>query len=245
MPEKKKQEVNLHANHRERVRKRYLSEGGRSFPDHNLLEMLLFFSIPREDTNDIAHLLLKEFGSFSAVFDASYEDLQRVKGIGPNSALHIKLITEVARRYMVDRAEEKPIIDTTAKAVEYLRNRFIGLENETAILLCLDGKFNIKRISEYTSNSSSGIILDINKMVLDALNCDAHGIVLAHNHIHGFAAPSRADDETTRQLAKTLENLEISVCDHIIFSKGEVYSFAQNRKNRDYGLFFSTIKAAF
>lgn len=239
MSEKKKQEANLHANHRERVRKRYLSEGGKSFPDHNLLEMLLFFSIPREDTNEIAHLLLKEFGSFSGVFDASYEDLQRVKGIGPNSAIHIKLITDVARRYMVDRAEEKQAIESTNDAIEYLRSRFIGLENETAVLLCLDGKSYVKRITEYTSNSSTSINLDVSKIVVDALNCDAKGIVLAHNHIHGFAVPSREDEETTRQIAKTLENLDIPVCDHIIFSKEDVFSFAKSRKSRDYRLFFS------
>lgn len=239
MPEKKKQELNIHANHRERVRKRYLDGGAQAFPDHNLLELLLFFSIPREDTNDIAHLLLKEFGSFSGVFDASYEDLQRVKGIGPNSALHIKLITDVARRYMVDRADEKQSIDTSDAAIEYLRHRFIGLENETAILLCLDGKECVKRITEYTSNSSTGIILEINKVVVDALNCDAKGIVLAHNHIHGFAVPSREDDETTQQIAKTLENLGITVCDHLIFSKEEVFSYAKSRRNKDYYLFFN------
>ena len=238
MPEKKKQEVNIHANHRARVRKRYLSGGAQSFPDHNLLELLLFYSIPREDTNDIAHRLLKEFGSFSGVFDASYEDLQRVKGIGPNSALHIKLMTEVARRYMVDRAEEKQTITTTEKAIEYLRHRFIGLENETAILLCLDGKQCVKRICEYTSNSSTGIVLDINKIVVDALNCDAKGIVLAHNHIHGFAAPSKEDESTTRMIVKTLENLNISVCDHLIFSKEDVFSFSKGKKSRDYRFFF-------
>lgn len=238
MPEKKKQEPNIHANHRERVRKRYLSGGAQSFPDHNLLELLLFYSIPREDTNDIAHRLLKEFGSFSAVFDASYEDLQRVKGIGPNSALHIKLMTEVARRYMVDRIEEKQTITTTEKAIEYLRHRFIGLENETAILLCLDGKQRIKRICEYTSNSSTGIMLDINKIIVDSLNCDARGIVLAHNHIHGFAAPSKEDEITTRMLVKTLENLNVPVCDHLIFSKDEFFSFSKSKKSRDYRFFF-------
>lgn len=238
MPEKKKQELNLHANHRERVRKRYLSEGAKAFPDHNLLEMLLFFSIPREDTNEIAHLLLKEFGSFSGVFDASYEDLQKVKGIGPNSAILIKLITDVARRYMVDSADEKQSIMSTKDAVEYLRSRFIGLEYEMAILLCLDGKGCVKRIAEYTSKSSTGILLDISKVVSDTLNCDAQGIVLAHNHVQGFAAPSREDEELTRQIAKTLENLDIPVCDHIIFSKEDVFSFAKNRKSRDYRLYF-------
>ncbi len=239
MLENKKQEQNIHANHRERVRQRYLSGGGQSFPDHNLLELLLFYSIPREDTNDIAHFLLKEFGSFSGVFDASYEDLQRVKGIGPNSALHIKLITDVARRYMVDRADDKQSIDTVDDAIEYLKHRFIGIENETAILLCLDGKSHIKRITEYTSNSTTDIILNISKIVVDALNCDAQGIVLAHNHIHGFAVPSKEDDAATRQLSKTLENLGICVCDHLIFSKEDVFSYAKSRRNKDYYLHFN------
>lgn len=239
MAEKKKQEPNLHADHRERVRQRYLRGGAQSFPDHNLLELLLFYSIPREDTNNLAHQLLKEFGSFSAVFDASFEDLQRVKGIGPNSALHIKLITDVARRYMVDRTEAKQAIETSDAAIEYLRHRFIGLEYETAILLCFDGKQHVKRICEYTSNSASTVLLDVNKILVDALNCDAKGVLLAHNHVQGYAVPSREDEFTTRQIAKTLENLGITVCDHLIFSDEDVYSFAKGKRNKDYRLFFN------
>ena len=239
MAEKKKQEPNLHADHRARVRQRYLSGGAQSFPDHNLLELLLFYSIPREDTNALAHQLLKEFGSFSGVFDASYEDLQRVKGMGPNSALHIKLIIDVARRYMVDRVKEKQTIETSDDAIEYLKHRFIGLENETAILLCLDGKQSVKRIYEYTSNSASTILLDVNKIVFDALGCEARAIVLAHNHIHGFAVPSKADDNTTLQLAQSLAPLDIIMCDHLVFSKEDVYSYAKFKRNKDYPLFFN------
>ena len=94
---------NPHEGHRERLKERFLNEGLLGFHDHNILELLLFYVIPRKDTNEIAHELLREFGSLSAVFDADIELLKQVPGIGDNAATFIKLIPQLARAYMMDK----------------------------------------------------------------------------------------------------------------------------------------------
>lgn len=98
---------NLHENHRARVRKRFEHEGLKTFADHNVLELLLFYSIPQKDTNDIAHRLLDEFGSLSAVFDAPKDVLMNVVGVGENTATLIKLMPELFSRYEQDKIKTK------------------------------------------------------------------------------------------------------------------------------------------
>lgn len=101
---------NLHENHRARVRKRFEHEGLKTFADHNVLELLLFYSIPQKDTNDIAHRLLDEFGSLSAVFDAPKDVLMNVVGVGENTATLIKLMPELFSRYEQDKIKNESIV---------------------------------------------------------------------------------------------------------------------------------------
>ena len=95
----KKENKNIHEGHRDRLRKRFLDEGLDNFHDHNVLELLLFYSIPRKDTNEEAHNLIDTFGSLSGVFNASHEDLCKVKGIGENTATLIKMMPELFKKY--------------------------------------------------------------------------------------------------------------------------------------------------
>ena len=98
----KQEKKNVHEGHRDRLRQRFLQEGLENFQDHNVLELLLFYSIPRKDTNEEAHNLINRFGSLSGVFDASFEELCEVKGIGENSAALIKIMPELFKKYEVD-----------------------------------------------------------------------------------------------------------------------------------------------
>lgn len=107
---------NLHENHRARVRKRFEDEGLKTFADHNVLELLLFYSIPQKDTNDIAHRLLDEFGSLSAVFDAPKDVLMNVVGVGENTATLIKLMPELFSRYEQDKIKNESIVLDSAEA---------------------------------------------------------------------------------------------------------------------------------
>jgi len=82
----------VHEGHRKRLKERFLREGLDSFEQHQVLELLLFFSIPRKDTNELAHTLLNRYGSLSGVFEADPKDLATTPGIGENSAILLSLI---------------------------------------------------------------------------------------------------------------------------------------------------------
>ena len=104
-----------HEGHRQRLKNRFLTEGLDSFETHNILELLLFYSIPQRDTNGIAHKLLDTFGSLKGVFEADFEELIKIDGIKENTATLLKLIPEVARAYFHEEMDEQKIFDTAEK----------------------------------------------------------------------------------------------------------------------------------
>ncbi|MBQ1834845.1 MAG: hypothetical protein II111_03925, partial [Oscillospiraceae bacterium] len=101
---------NTHGGHRARLKQRFLEHGLDNFNDLNALELLLFYAIPRQDTNEIAHRLLDRFGSFAAVLEATLEELQEIPGVGENTATLLKLIPQIDRRYLMSKTEERPQI---------------------------------------------------------------------------------------------------------------------------------------
>ena len=123
----------LHGGHRERVRKRFISEDLDNFSPHNVLELLLFYAIPQKDTNEIAHRLLNTFGSLSGVFDAPIEELKNVNGIGENAAVFIKLLPSACRRYMDDKFGKAHTINSPEAAGKFLKPKYIGVMDEIAI----------------------------------------------------------------------------------------------------------------
>ena len=95
--------MGVHDGHRQRLLRRFIEDGLDGFEPHNKLELLLFYAIPRRDTNEIAHRLLKTFGSFSAVLDAPIEELEKIECIGPSSAAYLKLLGQTAQAYYINR----------------------------------------------------------------------------------------------------------------------------------------------
>ena len=129
----------LHGGHRERLRERYLAEGLDNFNEINALELLLFYAIPRKDTNELAHRLLQKFGSLAGVFDAPIEALCSVPGVSRSAAVLLQMITELNRKYLLSR-DRAPIIHNTEEAGAYMLPYFYGQRNECVYLLCLDAK---------------------------------------------------------------------------------------------------------
>jgi len=209
---------NLHANHRERVRNRFANDNFciDSFEDHQVLEYLLFHAIPRIDTNEHAHRLLDRFGSFRDVLDAKHEDLVSVEGIGENTATFIKLLAATARRYAMSESKIGEQYDTIDKVGKFLTTLFMGATNEKVYLLTFNGKNEMtscKLICEGTLTSSAFSLKSLMKI---ALNEDAAGIVIAHNHPTGLAVPSGADIEFTSQLRYICQEVGINLLEHII-----------------------------
>jgi len=222
----------LHEGHRERLRKRFLEEGLDAFTEIEVLELLLFYCIPRKNTNEIAHLLLNRFGSFTQVLEASPADLKQVDGMGDISASFISLIPAAARYYGVARVKQEKVLKTLDACGEYLLEYFKGLSKETVYLLCLDAKCKVLGcpwIGEGNVNSAS---IPIRRVVEMALALNATAVVLAHNHPSGIALPSQEDIATTKKLAMALSGVDIVLADHIVIADGDYTSMTLSGKYR-------------
>ena len=220
--------MSIHNGHRDRIRRRFLEEGLDQFTDVQVLEFLLFYCIARQDTNPIAHRLLDSFGSLSQVLEAPVEELRKVEGIGENTAVFLRLVTQVGRYYLTDRASKAKVLPTLESCAQYLQTFFFGRNVETVYLLCLDAKCKMlccKKISEGDVNSTS---LSVRKVVETALNTNASSVVLAHNHPGGMAIPSNEDIQTTRRIAAALQAVDVHFIDHILVTDDDYVSLLQS-----------------
>lgn len=220
---------NVHANHRSRLRDRLKNEGLANFQDHNVLELLLFYGMPRKDTNEIAHELMLKFGSLPAVLEASPEALMQVKGVGPEIATLISFIIQLLRYYEACKTKDKKTILNSDEARKYLANHFIALNYEKFVIMYLDGRGGLIKVSEITQGSDSMVNTDFSAILKSCVLLDAKGIVIAHNHPDGFAVPSKEDKVLTEKLSALCKTLNIVLCEHIIFSGNEYCYLSKTR----------------
>ena len=227
-----KKPKNVHEGHRERLRQRFLSEGLDSFQDHNVLELLLFYSVPLKDTNEEAHALIDTFGSLSGVFDASFEDLCNVKGIGERSATLIKMMPALFKKYEVDKINNDDIVlDRSKKVAEYVSPYFKGVTNERMYVLCLNSNCNVLNFTQVSEGVANSTPLNTRKIVETALNCNAASVILVHNHPSGVVAPSRNDIDATIGMVNLLQKVGLKLNDHIIIGNGsDFFSFRTSDK---------------
>ena len=207
---------NPHKHHRSRLRARFVNEGLRSFQDHNILELLLFYAIPQKDTNDLAHALLNRFGSLAAVFDAEIGDLCKVNGVGENAATLIKMIPQLARAYLMDKETRYSDFSDLHKLGAYLVNYFIGEKSEKLIAVLLNNRcemIDIVVVSEGTVNRTEG---SVRKIAEAAFSLNASSFVLAHNHPDGSCVPSAADISLTQNYSKIFSELGLTLSEHIV-----------------------------
>ncbi|MBP3673241.1 MAG: RadC family protein [Oscillospiraceae bacterium] len=221
--------MSIHDGHRDRMKNRFLEEGLDNFEEHQVLELLLFYCIPRRDTNPVAHALIDHFGSFSAVLDAPVEELKKISGISDNAATFLTLMGQSWRYYQVNRSMQPDVILTTVeKCGEYLMPFFSGKQNETVYLLCLDAKCKVRCCKEVGEGGVNSAAVPIRKIVETAMSNNASSVVLAHNHPSGLALPSGDDINTTRRVAAALDAVEITLVDHIIVADDDFVSLAQS-----------------
>lgn len=218
----------IHDGHRARLKKRFLNHGLDNFDDHNALELLLFHSVPRRDTNELAHALIDRFGSLSEVFDAPVEELMKVSGIGEASALLIKLVPQMSRRYLISRTAPDKILSSTRKAGEYITPYFFGERDEVVYMVCLDAKFKVIACRMLARGSVNSANINVRKVVETALSFNSTSVILAHNHTSGIAFPSNEDKATTRRVLDALRAVDINLSDHIIVADDDFFSFADH-----------------
>lgn len=220
--------MGVHDVHRERLRWRFIEHGLKNFNELNSLELLLFFAIPRRDTNELAHTLLARFGTLAGVFDASYEELTSVPGVGENAAALIMLVPQILKKSYVARGEETAYITNSTEAGKYLVPRFMFEKDEIALILCLDTQKRVLSCTEIGRGVVNAVNASPRKVVETALKKRASAVILAHNHPDGFAIPSREDDIATKQIYSSLELVGIPLVDHIIVAGEDFVSYADS-----------------
>ena len=219
-----------HDGHRKRLRSRFLAHGLDALQDHEVLELLLFYAQPRKDTNALARVLLKHFGSIAAVLEAPLAELKAIGGIGENAAILLRLITPLSRRYLLSRTEKSVCLTSSQACGEYLLPYFFGATEELVYLLCLDAKCKVLACRLLQAGSVNSAAVPLRNAAEIAMACNASAVILAHNHTSGLALPSRADIEVTEQLRAALDPLEIQLVDHIIVADDEFVSMMDSSR---------------
>ena len=220
--------MSTHTGHRQRLKEQYLNNGLDGFTDFQVLELLLYYAIPRIDTNPIAHALMDRFGTLDRVLDAPASELMQVPGIGPNAAMLLTLITDAGRYYQVRRSENVKILNSVTECGQYMLSFFHGKHNETVFLLCLDAKCKVLACREVGEGSVNSASVPIRRIVEMALMTKATSVVLAHNHPSGIAVPSPEDVVSTCRTAAALAAVGITLVDHIIVADDDFVTLGQS-----------------
>ena len=215
--------MGIHDGHRERLRSRFIEHGLENFNELNALELLLFYAIPRKDTNPIAHALLDRFGSLYGVFDAGERELMEVEGVGESAAALIRLIPQLVRKSYMSRSDSNTAIASSRDAAEYLMPRFLFEKDEFILLMCLDSRKRLISCTEIGRGVVNAVDVNVRRIAETALKSRASYVVISHNHPDGNVLPSREDDYVTKRVYSALDAINIPLLDHIIVS-GERYS---------------------
>lgn len=220
--------MSIHKGHRKRIRERFLNADLTTFEDHEVLELLLFYCIPRCDTNEIAHRLVDRFGNFAQVLDAPVSALQQVEGIGENAAVFLSLIRAVSGYYQQKRVDRKMALTTISDYGNFLVPQFSTQRTEEVYLLCLDAKCMILGCHKVGDGSINSTNISIRKVVDLAISSNATSVVLAHNHPSGIAVPSAEDIATTKLIANALIMVDVILNDHIIVADNDFVSMVES-----------------
>ncbi|MBR0081271.1 MAG: DNA repair protein RadC [Clostridia bacterium] len=218
----------LHAGHRARLREQFLKSNPEAFSDHQLLELLLFYAIPRQDVNPLAHRLLKEFGSLNAVLSATEDELCAVEGIGPQTSALLRLFFELHRRLDLEPTFSQRT-DWYLKSVEQAGRYALYLSRndryETLRLLCFDSKLRLLHSCVLATGSKNAVDVDPRKIIEKALFHHATSFILIHNHPSGCVLPSLDDTDAYHGIDELAEQLDLKLNDSLILGSRCVYSF--------------------
>ncbi len=213
----------LHVGHRQRVRERYLLEGLDAFKDHEVLEMLLFYCIPKRDTNPVAHEMLREFGTLSGLFEADPRDVARRCGVSVSTAILLTLAGPLTRRYLKQRWGERPVLGTSSRAGEYAVSLCTGRPYEVFYVICLDAQNRVNHAALVHEGTLNEAPVYPRLIVEAALRHKSNSVILCHNHPGGSLTASGPDLDVTRRIRAALSPISIPVVDHIIVA-GEQYA---------------------
>ena len=220
--------ISVHDGHRARIKKQFLETDLSSFEEHQVLEFILFYAVPRGDVNPLAHTLIKKFGSFAAVLEAPISELLKVPGVGENTATLLSMLPQLSRYYLMSKTSREVILNSTHDAGEYLVPRFFGEQEEVVYLLCLDAKGKILSCKCLFRGNVNSTAVSVRKIIETAILCNAVSVIIAHNHTSGIALASKEDKSTTARIFSALETVGIRLLDHIIVADDDYVSLADS-----------------
>ncbi len=212
----------MHSDHRQRIKNRFNLNGLDGFSDHEILEFLLFYAIPRQNTNEIAHNLVDHFGSLSAVFGADYEELVSMPNIGAHTATLIKAVPEIARQTHKDYTIKNKDFSDKVNLEKYIVSLFTHLKTERVYLLLFDNAYRLLDTVNLHEGSVNSIKISPRILVEKALFKHASIVILAHNHPNGIAVPSSDDITTTKQLKFVFDTMDINFAEHYIIADNKI-----------------------
>lgn len=216
--------MSIHRDHRQRVKNRFLKEGLENFDDLHILELMLFYCVPRKDTNILAHNLLERFGSLTKVMDATPEQLKNVEGVGEGVATFVQFLREFERVWQICRNQDVQIINSHADIQKCLLSVLDHQRNETVYILCMDAKRKVLCVEKVGEGSVNSANVPVRKIVEIALAYNATSVILAHNHPGGLAIPSPDDVTATKYVARALRAVEVELADHVVVADGDCVS---------------------
>ncbi len=210
----------LHSGHRQRLKRRYLDCGVENLSDHEILELLLFYSIPQKDTNSLAHELIDRFGSLRGVLSADVDTLKNTNGIGEHSAILISLLSDVQRRIRLSENVEVQNMNSLSKIGTYLMNYYEGVNEERVTMMLFDNSMKLIDFVLISSGSVNSSSVDCRTIAETALRKNASCVILAHNHPNGLAIPSSEDRLITKNIDAALSVIGVHLIEHIIVGSG-------------------------
>ncbi|MBQ2704365.1 MAG: RadC family protein [Clostridia bacterium] len=224
-----------HQGHRKRLKSRFLNSGLKDFEDHNIMELLLFYAVPYKDTNELAHRIIDRFGSIEKAFDADFEKLCEVEGVGENIATLIKLVPEISKFYLNLKKQEPASFRTTEDIAAFLQEQYLFDNRECFSILCLDNSGGFLGFEKMQTGTANMTEVSIIKAIEIAVRNNAACVVICHNHPGGTLEPSSEDIITTRRLLDAFKAVSIRVMDHMIVTKKSYLSLINTRQ---YGSLF-------
>ena len=210
-----------HDGHRERLREKFLSTNGAGLEDHEVLELLLFYSVPRINTNEQAHDLINTFGSLKGVLDADVKDIEKINKVGEKSATLIKIVSALVSRYSVQSEDPRQQYNTFSQVSTYLNGLFAGQSTEKVYLLLFNNAMRLIKALQIGHGSVNMTAVSPNMAARAALEYNASYVILAHNHPAGLAIPSSEDVTTSYAMKAAFQTIGITMIDHFLIADGK------------------------
>ncbi len=223
----KKETINLHAGHRDRVKDNFIENGFQGFNEHQILELVLFYGYPRIDTNELAHKLINQFGGLNEVLNASIEDLIQSGGLTKNCAVLLKLFTNIIREYSQNESSDY-VFNTTQRITTHFEGIYKGETEEKVYISVFDDELRLKKTVLITKGTIAFVPMQTRKIAYAVLNNNSSYAAIAHNHPNSSARPSDEDIIITNGILSVLRSLGVILLDHVIIGTDGSYSMCKS-----------------